>query len=531
LYRSDRPNSQSSTLRDPRFSVGLSVCRSVGAGATLQQFPTGEEHQMAGTVSSPAKAALVERRSIDYIPEGERHGNLFSQFTLWFGANLQITAVVVGALAVVLGGDVFWSLIGLLIGQLLGGAVMALHGAQGPQLGLPQMISSRVQFGVYGAIVPLVLVCVMYVGFSAGGTVLAGQAIGELLHVSHSFAILIFAAVVILLTGFGYRVIHAMGRVSSIVGTLAFLYLFASLLNGHAWSALIGNRHFTAASFLLAVSLSASWQIAYGPYVADYSRYLPQSTSALKTFFAVFSGTVIGAQVSMTFGVLAAALAGDRFAGHEVAFIVGLGATGAIAAVLYLTIALGKLTITTLNAYGSVMSVATIVTGLGQRREISNRTRLAFVLLSVGLSSGLALAGEHSFLKAFSSFLLFLLVFFTPWSAINLVDYYCVTRERYDVPALFDVNGRYGRWNLAGLIVYAVGVLVQMPFVATGFYTGPWVDYLGGVDVSWIVGIVVPGILYYVATRVAGARVPERSVLPEAVGDAELHQDVHAECR
>ncbi len=53
----------------------------------------------------------------------ERHGSLYSQFTLWLGANLQITAIVTGALAVVLGGDVFWSLIGLLIGQLLGGAV------------------------------------------------------------------------------------------------------------------------------------------------------------------------------------------------------------------------------------------------------------------------------------------------------------------------------------------------------------------------------------------------------------------------
>lgn len=475
---------------------------------------------MARTASHSGRTALVERRSIDYIPDAERHGNLFSQFTLWFGANLQITAVVVGALAVVLGGDVFWSLIGLLIGQILGGSVMALHGAQGPQLGLPQMISSRVQFGVYGAIIPLVLVCVMYVGFSAGGTVLAGQAIGELLAVNNTVAILIFAAVVILLTGLGYRIIHAMGRVSSIIGTLAFLYLFATLLSGHTWGTLLAHRHFTVASFLLAVSLSASWQIAYGPYVADYSRYLPKSTSALHTFLAVFSGTVIGAQVSMTFGVLAASLAGDRFAGHEVAFIVGLGATGMIASILYFAIALGKLTITTLNAYGSVMSVATIVTGLGQRREVSQRTRLVFVILSVGVSSALALAGQHSFLKAFSSFLLFLLVFFTPWSAINLVDYYWVTRERYDVPALFDANGRYGRWNPVGIAVYMVGVLVQMPFVATGFYTGQWVEYLGGVDISWIVGIIVPGTLYYVATRFTPSRLPDQLILPDTVGDA-----------
>lgn len=470
---------------------------------------------MDRTTSRSEGTVLVERRSIDYIPDAERHGNLFSQFTLWFGANLQITAVVVGALAVVLGGDVFWSLIGLLVGQILGGAVMALHGAQGPQLGLPQMISSRVQFGVYGAIIPLALVCVMYIGFSAGGTVLAGQAIGELLGVGNTFAILIFSAVVILLTVLGYRIIHAMGRMSSIVGALAFLYLFASLLNTHAWSALLANRHFTVASFLLAVSLSASWQIAYGPYVADYSRYLPKSVPAFRTFLAVFSGTVVGAQVSMTFGVLAAALAGDRFAGHEVVFIVGLGATGAIAAILYFTIALGKLTITTLNAYGSVMSVATIVTGLGQRREISRGARLAFVVLSVSVSTALALAGQHSFLKAFSSFLLFLLVFFTPWSAINLVDYYCVTRERYDVPALFDANGRYGRWNPTGIAVYVVGVVVQMPFVSTGFYTGRWVDALGGVDISWIVGLVVPGALYYAATRFVRSRVPDQLILPD----------------
>ena len=152
------------------------------------------------------RASLVEQRSIDYIPESERHGRLFSQFTLWFGANLQVTAIVTGALAVVLGGDVFWSLIGLLIGQVLGGTIMALHAAQGPKLGLPQMISSRVQFGVYGAVIPIVLVCLMYVGFSASGSVLAGQAVGQLVGVSDSWGILIFAALIVLLTILGYSV-------------------------------------------------------------------------------------------------------------------------------------------------------------------------------------------------------------------------------------------------------------------------------------------------------------------------------------
>jgi len=37
----------------------------------------------------------VERRSIDVVPAAERTGTPRSQFTLWFGANMQIAAVVV----------------------------------------------------------------------------------------------------------------------------------------------------------------------------------------------------------------------------------------------------------------------------------------------------------------------------------------------------------------------------------------------------------------------------------------------------
>jgi NCS1 family nucleobase:cation symporter-1 len=239
---------------------------------------------MATPTDRAAGDGLIESRSIDFIPDTERHGSLLSQFTLWMSANMQITAIVTGALAVVLGGDVFWSLVALLIGQLIGGAVMALDGAQGPQLGLPQMISSRVQFGVYGAMIPIVLVCLMYIGFSASGSVLAGQAVAQLLHVDDVAGIAIFAAVIVVLTICGYRLIHLVGRVASVVGVIAFVFMFVQLFAHHDVGALLQNRHFSLASFLLAMSLSASWQIAFGPYVADYSRYLPRSTSPLGTF-------------------------------------------------------------------------------------------------------------------------------------------------------------------------------------------------------------------------------------------------------
>ncbi|CAB3792209.1 hypothetical protein LMG28688_03455 [Paraburkholderia caffeinitolerans] len=472
-----------------------------------------------GTPESTAKLGpegrkLLETRSIDYIPDAERHGSLFSQFTLWLSANLQVTAIITGALAVVLGGDVFWSLIALLIGQLVGGTVMALHGAQGPQLGLPQMISSRVQFGVYGAAIPIVLVCIMYVGFSASGTVLAGQATAQLLNVSDTTGICLFAALIVVLTILGYRSIHFVGRIASVIGVLAFVYMFAQLFTHHDVGALLANRHFSMASFLLSMSLSASWQIAFGPYVADYSRYLPRSTSPAKTFLAVGLGSVIGAQAAMVFGVFAAALAGHAFAHHEVAYIVGLGASGAVAAMLYFSIAFGKLTVTTLNAYGSFMSMATVVSAFRAKRAISTRHRFVYIVGMVGISTLVALAGRHSFLKEFTAFILFLLAFFTPWSAINLVDFYCFTQSRYDVPALSNPNGRYGRWNVKAIAIYALGIVVQLPFMSTSLYTGPFVDALGGTDISWILGLIVPGVVYYIAMRRAPPAIPDRLILP-----------------
>ncbi|MCE6985095.1 cytosine permease, partial [Pseudomonas frederiksbergensis] len=76
------------------------------------------------------------------------------------------------------------------------------------------------------------------------------------------------------------RMIHWIGRVASVLGIIAFVYLFSRIMVISDIGQLLENRHFTWASFLLAVSLSASWQISFGPYVADYSRYLPSNTSS-----------------------------------------------------------------------------------------------------------------------------------------------------------------------------------------------------------------------------------------------------------
>lgn len=444
-----------------------------------------------------SQKSFTETRSIEPIPDDERHGSLFSQFTLWLGANLQITAVITGALTIVFGGDVFWSLIGLAIGQVAGGIVMALHAAQGPKLGIPQMISSRVQFGVYGACLPILLVCLMYIGFIATGAILSGQAISAIFNTSETSGIVIFAMITLLIAYSGYRLIHLMGKLASLIGVTAFVWLFYKISILHPLSGLLTVQSFHWATLLTAVGLSASWQITFGPYVADYSRYLPASTSSRKVFFAVSSGSVIGAQVAMIMGVFAAALSQGKLLGHEVEYIVSLGGNGGVALLLYLSIAFGKLTINTLNAYGSMMCLATIYNCRGRVAQLSQLARFSILATVIVIATGLAMLGQHSFLSAFKSFLLFLLTFFTPWSAVNLVDYYCFNHQAIDIAALNNPAGKYRAWNTVGLGTYLFGVIVQMPFIDSGFYSGPMVKVLGGVDISWIVGLALPALVYY----------------------------------
>lgn len=446
-------------------------------------------------MTTPKMPPLIEVRVIDFIPENERHGKPFSQFTLWFGANLQITAIVTGALAVVLGGDAFWSIIGLMLGQLIGGTIMALHGVQGPKLGLPQMVASRAQFGVLGASIPIVLVCTLYMGFNTTGLILAGQAISQLVHVSSSVGILTFAIIIIISAMIGYRFIHRLGRVATVLGILAFTYLFIRLLTINDISLLLENRHFYWDKFLIAISLSASWQISFSPYTSDYSRYLPSNTSSPKVFISIWSGSVIGSQISMMLGVFAAVLAGNEFAGNEVGYIVSLGANGVMAAFLYFSIAFGKVTISTLNAYGSLMCLTTIISGFKRNISHNKYQRLAVVIFIVGVSTCLAFLAKDHFLSAFRAFLLFLLTFFTPWAAINIVSFYFVSKGHYDNDALIDPNGCYGRWNLFGISIYLLGVLIQLPFISTSLYTGPIYNWLG-TDISWMVGLIIPATLY-----------------------------------
>ena len=61
---------------------------------------------------------------------------------------------------------------------------MAFHSTQGPQLGLPQMIQSRPQFGYMGALLVWGVALIAYIGFNAFNQILAAQTLHSLYGLS-----------------------------------------------------------------------------------------------------------------------------------------------------------------------------------------------------------------------------------------------------------------------------------------------------------------------------------------------------------
>jgi purine-cytosine permease-like protein len=89
------------------------------------------------------RGGLVEQHHVAVIPESDRHGRPRDQFTLWFAANANVVNFTLGVLAIEFGLNLFWALVGIVAGNVLGMLLTALHAWQGPRLGVPQMIQSR----------------------------------------------------------------------------------------------------------------------------------------------------------------------------------------------------------------------------------------------------------------------------------------------------------------------------------------------------------------------------------------------------
>ena len=447
--------------------------------------------------------ALVEVRSIDYVPLAERHGKVWHLWPVWFSGDAHLVTLAAGVVGIMLGGNLLWSSIAVILGSALGTFFMAFHSAQGPQLGLPQMIQSRPQFGYRGALLVWLVALAAYIGYNAFNQILAAQAVHQLVPAvpANSYlSIVVFNIIAVSLACLGYDLIHIAQRWIAFI-MIAMLALFTAAVGFHpTWPAnAFAWQDFRGVPFLAALFAAASYQISWSIYVSDYSRYLPRDVSVRASFWWTYIGAFIGGSWMMLVGTVAAALNPAM----NVAAAMQSAADGAIpglGAPLLVASMLGLITISSLNYYGASLTLLGVVNSFTELRLTVGK-RLASLLLLAVISTGISLLASDNFIKSFETWLAVLLYLFTPWTAVNLVDFYWVRRGHYSVREIFNPHGMYGLWNWRGLTAYAAGFIAMIPFFSTEVYRGPVARALGNADIAMLVGLLVSSLVYLWACR------------------------------
>jgi nucleobase:cation symporter-1, NCS1 family len=470
---------------------------------------TTEQRAMAAAPATADRGLVgqIEVHSIDWIPEHERHGKPWLQSMLWFLGNLQYFTIPIGFVGPSLGLSLGWSILAGVLGIAVGTLFMAFHATQGPVFGLPQMIQSRAQLGYRGVIVALIATLFTYLAFNVADQVLMATGLHAAFGWSADLVAVATAVIAAVLAIFGYDWVHRVFRFLLVVSLPCYAIISVAILIGRdGGTAPAHPGGFLFVAFMTQFSVAAAYNITYAPYVSDYSRYMPKDTSPKGIIAAVFFGASGSAVWLIALGAWMASrlnvsdgLVGLRVSGNNIA-----SPLGDVTAILSATSLLATMG---MNAYGGML---TVLTGIDSFKKISAgraaRVITVLALTAVWFVIGQALSGGSAVNTVLNSLTL-MLYLLVPWTALNLVDYFFVRRGHYAITDIFSPKGVYHAWAWRGLTAYAVGFAAEIPFMVlppiAGFsYTGPFPAHVSnGVDYSWLIGLVVSGLVYWVLSR------------------------------
>jgi NCS1 family nucleobase:cation symporter-1 len=447
----------------------------------------------------------IEVHSIDWIPDPERHGKTWQQTMLWFLGNFQYFTIPIGFVGPSLGLSLGWSIVAGALGIGFGTLFMAFHATQGPVFGLPQMIQTRAQLGYRGVVVALFAVLFTYMAFNVADQVLLASGLHGAFGWNAGAVAIITAVVAAALAIFGYDWVHRVFRFLLVISFPCYAIISVAILAGHAGG--VTPHHpggFIFAAFMAQFSVAAAYNITYAPYVSDYSRYMPRNTSPRGIIVAVFCGAsgsavwliALGAWLATRLGV-SDGLVGLQVVGNKVA-----APLGSVTAFLSATALLATMG---MNAYGGML---TVLTGIDSFRNIRTSrvwraaTVVVLAVIWYAIGAGISTSASNTAVSAVLNSLTLMLYLLVPWTALNLVDFFFVRRGHYAITDIFRRDGVYGAWGWRGLAAYAAGFAAEIPFMVlppiAGFsYTGYFPAHLThGVDYSWVVGLVVSGLVY-----------------------------------
>ena len=436
----------------------------------------------------------LELNGTNVIAESERSGKASSLFWPWCGANVSLLALSYGSFFLGFGISFWQATYAAIIGTTLSFLLVGFSSLAGKKSSAPTMVLSRAVFGVKGNIVPGLMSYLVFVGWETVLVSLATLATGTIFmrigDIDRNLAMAIGFVVAVSLTMYGgvlgHKVIMRLQKHLTLVTSFATVIYIVLTFDEISWDKVSeipsGNiQAFIGALIFGITGIGLGWVNT----AADYSRYLPRTTSSK----SVVGWTVLGASiVPIILVVYGAALSGSDPKLSDAIAMDPIGALTALLPTWYLAFfaliaILGLVGGAILDLYSSGLTLLAI--GVPVKRHIAALIDGAIMLIGSIYLVWIA----DNFFYPFQGFLITLGVPIATWSAIFVTD--VLLRKRpYSEADLFKVDGRYGAWNRRSLFLMALGSFIGWGFVTNSFAGWlSWQGYLlfliGGKDGSW----------------------------------------------
>ena len=449
------------------------------------------------------RVATVEPGGVEYIALKERHGKPIDLFWTWLSPNLEFATVFVGVLGVAVFGLSFWeTAAAIILGSLLGSATHYILSSWGPKFGVPMMVESRGAFGFLGNILPAGLNAFTgSIGWFIVNSVSGAFALLALVNLGPTWFWLGFLVIVVaqvLVATFGHNFIHLFERFAlpllGIVFILATVFIFSRANVGAG--AAPGVNHF--ASFTLLLTATFGYAAGWNPYAADYTRYLPPTTSRRAVGFWAAMGVFLSCVVIELAGAALATVGGTKWGATDIPTVqLSVAMPTWLYYLTLLCIAIGAVCANAINIYSGTMSLVAV--GI-REMGMTLKQRRALLAIAAGVLGyvigilGQANVGPGS---KYEYFLLLISYWIGCWLAVVLVDYWMRSGDYGDESIFY--NTKYQRWQ--GFAAMLIGLVVSVYLFGNvyGVWAGPIPTNNPGIgDITFFVGFVLTAVLYYV---------------------------------
>ncbi|GAC1474154.1 MAG: cytosine permease [Ktedonobacteraceae bacterium] len=449
------------------------------------------------TTTAPELVRDIETRGIERVPPTNRtHVRIFDNFTMWLSANLVISTVALGAIAIPVFGLGFWQSIAvIIIFNILGVLPVAFFSTLGPLLGLRQMTISRFSFGWAGAIIMAIFNIAACIGWSAVNVIVGGQLVTALSNgvVPRWVGILVIAILTTLVSIYGYKYVHRYERYAWI--PMAVIFLILTFIAAPHMS-IVPAPAFGIASFASIVSFGGAiygFATGWSSYAADYNVNQPEGTSASRVFWLTFLGVTIPCVLLEILGMALTTVAAYNGKGGGDLLAAVVQPLGGFGTFLLVLLALSVIANNIPNDYSLGLSVQVL------GRAFQRVNRAVWTLIGAVIYILIAIPAAANFNSTLENFLLLVAYWLGPWAIILVIEHFYIRHGKYDVED----------WNTpsklptgtAAIISMAVGLVGVYLGAAQVAFVGPLAYAIGGkfgIDIAFELGIVFAGVCYLI---------------------------------